>query len=259
MIKLTTGGAVVKIDHLVVNVDKYVQEEQSFIEKIQAMGLPYVPKWGKGTKGFKVSNIWIGKEYFEFVTIKTADGGGWVKDWVSQFHAGHRGLIGFALEVDDITATYKQLRNEGILVTAPEPLKFKWFFNLLTRTMPWRNSYLPAFKGVPFQFFLQQLNDEKTKKYMEQYMVPNSLENDIVGISEVTIYGNLTKEDKKIMYALFDRYEEQEKLLTIYLENQTIHFREANTYKVEVVLTCNNKEFENKSIQINNLEIKNKC
>lgn len=34
------------------------------------MMLPYEPKWGKGTKGFNVSNLWIGNEYLEMVNIK---------------------------------------------------------------------------------------------------------------------------------------------------------------------------------------------
>ena len=64
-----------RIDHLVVNVDSYVQEDENFIKKVRSIGLPYEPKWGKGTKGFKVWNIWIGNEYFELVKIKSKDGG----------------------------------------------------------------------------------------------------------------------------------------------------------------------------------------
>ena len=202
---------------------------------------------GKGTKGFKVSNIWIGKEYFELVQIKAKDGGGWIKDWTTKYLDGHRGLIGFALEVDDIDETYQKLLSHNIYVSPPEPLKFRWFFNLLYKTMPWRNSYLPELKGVPFQFFLQQLNDEKTKKYMEQYMVPNSRDNDIEGILEVVIYGELTEDDKKVIYALFDDYEERKDLLKINLGTQTIRFINSTTYKVEVILKCNSKDYSKRT------------
>jgi hypothetical protein len=78
------------------------------------------------------------------------------------------------LEVENIDDTYQKLRSQNIDVTPPEPLRFRWFFNLLTKTMPWRNAYLPEFTGVPFQFFLQQMNDEKSRNFMEQYMVPNT-------------------------------------------------------------------------------------
>ncbi len=63
-----------KIDHLVVNVNKEIQVNKEMIKNVYSIGLPYVPKWGKGTKGFKVSNIWIGKEYLELVRVKTKMG-----------------------------------------------------------------------------------------------------------------------------------------------------------------------------------------
>ncbi|MEK3901038.1 VOC family protein [Paenibacillus sp. FSL R7-0179] len=248
-----------KIDHLVVNVDASVQEDKQVIRQIEAMGLPYKPKWGKGTRGFKVSNLWIGREYFELVRIKTRDGGGWISEWTTRYLKGHRGLVGFALEVDDIDATYQRLKALNIEITAPEPLRFRWFFNLLTRTMPWRNSYLPAFKGVPFQFFLQQMNDEKSRHFMEQYMVPNSRENDIVGIAEVTVEGTLTLEDLEIIHALFPDCEQQGDTLNIHLGSQVIRFRESgtSTYGVEVLMDCNRAEHAGKTMRVGDLQIRN--
>lgn len=246
-----------KIDHLVVNVDSSIQEDKEFIKSVHSIGLPYNPKWGKGTKGFKVSNIWIGKEYFELVHIKREDGGGWVQEWTKKYNEGHRGLIGFALEVDDIDETYHKLLSQNVKVTPPEPLKFRWFFNLLNKTMPWRNSYLTELKGVPFQFFLQQLNDEKSKSYMEQYMVPNSKENGIEGISEVRIYSQLEEDDKKILFALFDQYDESEDSLNFYLDTQTIRFIESDTYRVEVRLKCSNEIYSNMDVNIHNLKVIN--
>lgn len=246
-----------KIDHLVVNVNHSVQEDKSIIEKIHSIGLPYNPKKGKGTQGFKVSNIWIGDEYFEFVRIIKNDGGGWLKDWTLKYLDGHRGLIGFCLEVPDIDEYYRKLLHHNINVSPPKQLEFRWFFNLLKKAMPWRNLYLPEFQGVPFQFFLQQLNDEKTKKYMKKYMVPNSLENEINGISEVLIYGNLSVKDKKILHVLFENYEDKDDIFTIYLDKQKILFIQSEQYKVEVHLTCNNKNYTNKMVNIENLQIKN--
>ncbi|MFY3790757.1 VOC family protein [Ureibacillus sp. MALMAid1270] len=246
-----------KIDHLVVNVDSFVQEDKSFIKKVHSLGLPYEPKWGKGTRGFKVSNIWIGSEYFELIRIKTINGGGWIKSWTEDYHSGHRGLIGFALEVDDIEATYQKLLRQNIEVSAPEPLKYKWFFNLLSKTMPWKNSYLPKFEGMPFQFFLQQLNDEKSKAYMQQYMVPNSRETNINGILEVRIYGILTEHDKKIIKALFQEYEIRDSTIIVSLGGQTISFVESEKHSIEVILDCVNEEKSTKQLEIGNLIIKN--
>jgi len=247
-----------KIDHLVVNVDRSVQEDPSFIKKVRSLGLPYEPKRGKGTKGFKVSNIWIGDEYFEFVRIKTQDGGGWIQSWTEKYHSGHKGLIGFALEVDDIEATYQNLISQGINVTAPETLKFRWFFNLFSKLMPWKNSYLPEFEGVSFQFFLQQLDNEKVKSYMQKYMVPNGKEKNINGISEVKIFGTLTEGDKSIIKALFQDYDMQGGTISISLGSKTISFVEAEKESIEVLLDCNNEEFSTMSVQIENVIIKNR-
>jgi len=241
-----------------VNVDQSIQEDKVIINSFHSIGLPYNPKWGKGTKGFKVSNIWIGDEYFEFARIKRSDGGGWIQDWTTKYNNGHRGLIGFALEVEDIEATYRKLLAQQVDISPPEPLKFRWFFNLLTRTMPWRNAYLPAFQGVPFQFFLQQMNDEKAKQFMQQYMVPNSRDNEIHRIDEVIIYGQLTTEDKAIIYALFDNCVVKDEILTIKMEDQTIKFVHNGTYKVEVILECHNMQYTGKNVLFNNVHIINR-
>ncbi|KAA0955917.1 VOC family protein [Sporosarcina sp. ANT_H38] len=247
-----------KIDHLVVNVDRSVQEDPGFIKKVHSIGLPYEPKRGKGTKGFKVSNIWIGDEYFEFVRIETQDGGGWIQSWTEKYHSGHRGLIGFALEVDDIETTYQSLISQGINVTAPESLKFRWFFNLLSKSMPWKNSYLPEFEGVSFQFFLQQLENEKVKSYMQKHMVPNGKEKNINGISEVKIFGALTEGDKRIIKALFQDYDIQEGAITISLGSQTISFVESETESIEVLVDCTNEKYSAKRVEIENVLITNK-
>lgn len=247
-----------KIDHLVINVDRYVHEEKDFVKKVNSLGLPYEPKWGKGTKGFKVSNLWIGDEYFEMVRIKNKDGGGWVPSWTEAYHNGHRGLIGFALDVEDIEAVYKRLVRQKIEVSSPEPLRFRWFFNLLHKTMPWKNSYLPVFEGVPFQFFLQQMNDEKSKNFMQQYMVPNSKDQNINGISQVKIYGAWTEKDKELIKEIFAHCEVEDKKITIFLDNQTICCIDSDTYKVEVLLDCNHSEYAKRELNMGNLRIGNR-
>ncbi len=247
-----------KIDHLVVNVDRFVHEDKDFVKSVNSVGLPYEPKWGKGTKGFKVSNLWIGNEYFEMVRIKNKDGGGWVQSWTEQYNNGHRGLIGFALDVNDIDAVYKRLLSQKIEVSSPEPLRFRWFFNMLHKTMPWKNSYLPVFEGVPFQFFLQQMNDEKSKNFMQQYMVPNSNDHNINGISQVNIYGAWTEKDKELIKEIFVDYEVQDDMITISIETQTICCIDSDVYKVEVLLDCSNTEYSKRELEIGNLTIRNR-
>ncbi|WP_176698691.1 hypothetical protein [Romboutsia hominis] len=103
------------------------------------------------------------------------------------YNNGHRGLICIMLDVVNIDEVYNLLNKKSIEITKPEHLKFKWFFNMLTRTMPWQNSYINFFEGVPLQIGFQQMNDEKSRKFMNEYMIPNSRDNDIIGISEVIV------------------------------------------------------------------------
>ena len=124
--------------------------------------------------------------------------------------------------------------------------------------MPWKNSYLPKFEGIPFQFFLQQLKDEKSKVYMQRYMVPNSREKNINGILEVKIYGPLTEKDISIMKALFQDYEVkiQDKTIIIYLGRQIISFVESEEHSVEVILDSQNEEQSTEQLEIENIIIK---
>ncbi len=68
-----------KIDHLVINIDDKYQKDSESIKDIRDTGMLYEPKFGKGTKGFKATNIWFGTEYFEMINLLRKDGGGWVK------------------------------------------------------------------------------------------------------------------------------------------------------------------------------------
>ncbi|WP_051507221.1 VOC family protein [Saccharibacillus sacchari] len=249
-----------KIDHLVVNVDADVQSDPTRIQAIRDSGLPYEPKWGKGTRGFKVSNLWIGGEYLEMVHIKRPDGGGWVADWTKRYLEGHRGVVGFALDVPDLDAVYERLSGKGIEISRPQPLAFRWFFNLLTRTMPWRNAYVKPFEGVPFQFFFQQMNDDKSRAFMEQYMVPNSKDAGITGMVAVDIYGKWSTRDMEMVKTIFEecRQIEQKGILEIELSGksgQWIRFVPAHDYRIEISLTTENKQHENMRVSLPNLTL----
>lgn len=132
-----------KLDHFVINIDKKYQKDEAIINYIRSAGFPYEPKWGKGTKGFKVSNLWIGNEYLEMVNILRDDGGGWVQEWTKKYNDGHRGMICLMLDIENMDELYQTLSQKNIHVTLPKWLEFKWFFNLFTRRMPWRNCYIP--------------------------------------------------------------------------------------------------------------------
>ena len=231
---------------------------KAVINNVIKSGFPYEPSWGKGTRGFKASNLWIGNEYFEMINLLKEDGGGWKKDWVDLYNEGHRGLICIMLDVDNINEVYENFKSKNISITNPEYLKFKWLFNLLTRTMPWQNSYIKFFEGIPLQIGFQQMKDDEARNFMKQYMVPNSYENGINGIDKVIVKGALTSNDKDLLKIIFDSYIIKDTPLTISLnEKQVLIFQEDKNYLVEIFCKCTNNDFVNKCIGIENITLLN--
>jgi len=245
-------------DHLVINVNECYQKDNEYINEIIEAGFPYKPNWGKGTRGFKVSNLWIGNEYFEMVNILKKDGGGWLESWTELYNNGHRGLVCLMLNTNNLDNVYNEFQNRNINITAPKFLRFKWFFNLFTRTMPWRNSYINFFEGVPLQIGLQQMKDDKARKFMEEYMVPNSKENEILGIKKVIVRGSFTSGDIELINKIFKEYIIKTHPITVNLaNNQTLIFQEDKEYKVDIFTQCDNVNFKNKKIEIENITIYN--
>lgn len=246
-------GALMKLDHFVVNIDKKYQNDKETIEYIRNSKFPYEPKWGKGTKGFKVSDLWIGNEYLEMVQILKPNGGGWISEWTNQYIKGHRGMICLMLDVEDIDLLHQNLASKGIPIAAPEWLEYKWCFNLLTRRMPWRNSYLPFFEGVPFQIGFQQMKDQKARDFMNQYMIPNARDNGIDGIYNVIIRGQFTKNDFELITNIFSKagHKEGDFIKIDLTEKQTIQFVMSEHYQVELFTNTQSGDF----VEIENIKI----
>ena len=245
-----------KLDHFVFNVDRQYQENNVLIEEFISSGFPYEPQKGKGTKGFKASNLWIGNEYFEFIHILQPNGGGWKEEWVNQFNTGKRGMVCLMLDVKDIQSTYEDIIKADISLSTPEPLTFKLFFNLLTMKMPWKNSYFDFFEGIPLQIGLQQMDSEKAYQRLEKRMIPNSRDNQIMGISEIHIKGNFSLNDFQMIEKIFKCKQENAGEITIVLSsNQKIIFEKADEYSVVMKATSNNQKFLGKEIQIENCKI----
>lgn len=238
-----------KIDHLVVNIDKKYQSDKIEIQSIRNTRLPYEPKWGKGTKGFKASNIWIGNEYLEMIHLIKKDGGGWKSEWVEKYNQGHKGLICLMLDVDDLDKIYEEMTSSySISISEPKYLQFKWGLGLFTRTMPWRNSYFPFFEGIPLQIGLQQMKDEKSVEFMRQYMVPNARDNGINGIADIKIKGAFTESDFELINKIFNTKESIDNGVVIYLDDdQKLFFEYADEYEVTITTS---------SINVNHSEVK---
>ena len=215
-----------KLDHFVINIDKKYHTDKTIIDFIRAKGFPYEPKWGKGTKGFKVSNLWIGNEYFEMIRILKPDGGGWIEEWTRKYNQGHRGMICLMLDVEMIDTIYDSLNEKNKPVTQPKWLEFKYFFKLLTRRMPWKNCYVPFFEGVPLQIGFQEMKDKKSKDFMNRYIVLNSRDNGIKAINKVIIKGQFTENDFELISIVFgdSAYKNETSIKVELSSTQTIEF-----------------------------------
>lgn len=241
-----------KLDHFVVNVDEKYQKDSKVINHIRNL-MPYEPKWGKGTRGFKVSNLWIGNEYLEMVHIRNKDGGGWVPEWTNKYNQGHRGLICLMLDVDNMDEMCQSLREKGVEITSPEWLEFKWFFHMFTRRMPWRNCYVPFFESVPFQIGFQEMKDDKSRDFMNQYMVPNARDVGIHGIYRVVIKGQFSSKDFELIMKIFGERTcmEEDRIKVTLSEEQSVEFVKDKGYKVELYTNLNDGKF----IEIENMKV----
>ncbi len=242
-----------KLDHFVVNIDGKYQKNSAVINNIRNRNFPYEPKWGKGTRGFKVSDLWIGNEYLEMVHILKKDGGGWVPEWTVKYNQGHRGLICLMLDVDDIDDVCQSLWEKNIDMTSPEWLEFKWFFQLFTRRMPWRNCYAPFFENVPFQIGFQEMKDDEARNFMNQYMVPNSRDFGINGIHRAVIKGQYTDRDFEVIMKIFGQRAcmEQDCICARLNDEQSIEFVKNESYQVELYTNSCSGEF----IEIENIKV----
>lgn len=229
------------IDHVVINIDKNYQEDKTIIEKIKASGLFYEPSKGKGTRGFKASNIWIGDEYLELIQIKTKDGGGWRKNWVEKYNSGHRGVIGLFLKTENIENTGKLLKD--FQITSPERIVFPMIFNLVHISAKWRNSYLPFLSGVPLQLGFQQVDNKKIEANMRKRMQPNSEKNGFFGIKTIKFFGDFSIEDFETIKKIFSCNEITENHIEIPLNNeQYIHFYIDTINKTQIFIDSKNKD-----------------
>lgn len=242
-----------KLDHFVINIDEKYQKEGAVIDTIRKMNFPYEPKWGKGTKGFKVSDLWVGSEYLEMVHILKKEGGGWVPEWTTKYNQGHRGLICLMLDVENIDAIYQSLRENKIEATSPKWLEFRWFFNIFTRRMPWRNCYAPFFENVPFQIGFQEMKDEKSRDFMNQYMVPNSRDFGINGIYQAVIKGQYTDNDFNMIMKIFGQraYRKLDSICVELSNGQSVQFVKEEAFQVELYTNADTGKF----IEIENVKI----
>ncbi len=158
-------------DHIVVHMAG-AQDVSALKSKLESADVPFEPDWGKSATGFKVSNVWIGRDYFEIVEI-TNDDSVWRHEWVQRHLAGERGAFCVFFRVDqDLETVAQKLSQANIAHGVIEQTRFKWLFGLLEKRLPWRYLILPPLPGSRIEIGLIQYDPGAAEKN-KPYMVPN--------------------------------------------------------------------------------------
>jgi len=199
---IMTAVISLELDHFVVHIDNDPAILTDLRAQLARHGVPFEPDWGKGTKGFKAGNIWIGRQYFEIIRILRPDGGGWVEHWVKRHHQGKRGLYCLFLKTDRLDALAIRLREAGIPASDPERITYRAFFGLFRKTMPWRMLYLPPIPGTDLEMAFIQY-DPDPNDVMKAHMVPNADANGITGVHEVRLQLPLSNEASDFLIRVF--------------------------------------------------------
>ncbi len=243
-------------DHIVVHIDN----DKTLLDKLKAeiepLGFPFEPNKGKGTKGFKASNIWIGKQYFEIVRLLTEDGGGWTPHWVEKYRNSKRGVycIFFATtEIDNIAA---KIQNSGINTYGPMRFTYKLFWGLLKFSVPFRLVYLPPIPGTDLELgFIQY--DPDQKDHAGRRMNPNAKENGIVGVKSLSINAPLNTAAIDFLKKVFGKSIKENELGFIFDNGGQLSFQDSATTSVQLMCEVTNQKYFGTKFKLLNITTTN--
>ena len=222
-----------ELDHFVVHIDDAPNLLPDLKTRLATIDVPFEPDWGKGTKGFKAGNIWIGRQYFEIIRILRPDGGGWVDRWVERHHRGRRGLYCLFLKTDRLDDMLTRLRGAGIAVSDPERVTYRAFFGLFRKTMPWRMLYLPPIPGTDLELAFIAY-DPDPKDVMKAHMVPNADANGITGVHDARLRLPLTDAARDFLQRIFPEATGMGDALTVPLRNGSMRIANADAIHADL-------------------------
>lgn len=254
---LKGGIFIIRLDHFVVHIDNDMDRLKRLKQEIKPLGFPFEPEWGKGTKGFKAANIWIGSQYFELVWLKTKDGGEWKPDWVNKYNRGHRGIVGIFFMTDQLDQIRGELYNRGIPVSEPERGNSRWFFGLLKKTLPWRRIFTDPIPGTDLQICFIELNNSQIMKKMKNYMVPNATVNGILGIKRAAVYSNFSQEACAYINKLFPAAKNIHSSLICDMGDTELSFVQCREpqLRLELWAVVDNSRYTANSFEIENVQL----
>lgn len=239
-----------RLDHFVIHIDKQSETIAQFKATLPALGFPFKPEWGKGNRGFKAANLWIGQQYFEIIRILKTDGGGWPPYWVQKYKQGVRGIYCIFLATDRLNEIRHTLNIQGIKFQGPERTSFRWLF--FKKTLPWRYILLPEIPGTDIQIGFIQYDADAEEKFAA-YMVPNASKNGINGINLARVDLPFSNETLSFLKKPFPDLQMKENQAIVQLFAGKLVFRDQDQVSVTLQASSINPDYSDASFMIENV------
>ncbi len=248
-----------KLDHIVVHIDNDPELLKKLKSEAERCGFPFDPSKGKGTRGLRVANLWVGDQYLEIPRILRKDGGSWTEDWVTKFNEGKRGVYCLFLRASNLERLQSDLSVRGIR-SSLERTSYKGFLGLYRVTMPWRYLRLAPIPDSDFEIGFFEMEEGVSDK-KKQRMIPNSGANGIVGFGDVDIMLPSFEKALPFLKAVFAQLvDEGSQHAKVSLDGSEIHFYQSPQNTLEVVMDAQSKndELVGKSFSFQNVTLRTK-
>lgn len=247
-----------RLDHFVIHIDRDPKKILELKTTMDEYDIPFNLDKGKGTSGYKVSNLWIGDQYLEFSYLKKNCGSGWKEEWVKQYNLGKRGIFGLCLYTDDIDAIKQGLISRGVELEGPERIAYKMFGGLLKKSLPFRTIYTKPIPNSNLQLSFVQMEDPKKFAFTRKYMMkPNTEEVGIIAINHAFVMKDFSKEEWTFIESIFPDLTGNKNKKTLNMGETKLHFVQDPHHQLSVELKAktNNKYYENTEIEIENVRL----
>lgn len=240
-----------RLNHFVIHIDHDEQKLHQLKKRMDDYGIPFDPEKGKGTKGFKVANLWIGDQYLTFPYLKKADGGGWKEEWVAQYNDGKRGIFGLCLITDSLDEIKQGLLERGIELEGPERVSFKMLGGLLKKSLPFRTIFTKPIPNSSLQLMFLQMDDQKRYEFTRKYfMKPNTEDVGIVSIYEAFVMKDFSREEWDFIEKIFPQLVGNQNKKTLNMGETKLHFVQDPYQELSVELRAKAQEYQYLSTEI---------